>query len=233
MSEYPERPPMYAIQYAKWLFSSGAANEVGPDATALLIAVVTLEDEFFYQRSPNFYNAQLMFRCGMASEHSFIRARKIAIDAKLLNYQPGKKRTPGRYFVIGFTAQNAAKAKRKEIESQEKAKPSIPIPKPIPKSKVASLFSGMSFDEFWKAYPTRDGRKVGKADAVKAFAKINEADHVDLIRSVKVYAASGQIPKDASRFLKDNYWRDWITSPMNSPDSNMPAPQAVKRRRTI
>jgi hypothetical protein len=128
MSSYPNRCPLFALHYSKWLFASGASHEVGPDATALILAVVMLEDEFGCQRPVNFFNEQLMDRCGIKSEHSLIRARKIAVDAGLLQYDPGKKRQPGRYFVSGFTAENAAKVKRKSSESQVKSSPSTPIP---------------------------------------------------------------------------------------------------------
>ena len=104
----------FGIRYMRWLYESGAAAELGPDAVAILSAVLTLEDAFHYQRAPNFYNAQLMDRCGFRSEHAFIRARQIAIDAGLLVYEPGRKRTPGRYFVCGFTAQSAGKAEGNE-----------------------------------------------------------------------------------------------------------------------
>lgn len=141
----PERQdsPAFAIQYAKWLFVSGAAAEVGPDATALLMAVVTLEDEFRYQRAPNFFNAQLMARCGIASEHALNRARQRAIDAGLLVYIPAKKRSPGRYFVDGFPefslrktqgkrGESEEKVRGKRGESEEKARPSNPSPSPNP-----------------------------------------------------------------------------------------------------
>lgn len=68
LSDYPpDRPSSFAIQYAKWLFVSGAAAEVGPDATAVLMAVVTLEDEFRYQRT----------------ELSFARPRIVCLPAHL------------------------------------------------------------------------------------------------------------------------------------------------------
>lgn len=141
---YPaNRTALFALHFAKWLYQSGAANEVGPDATALILAVAMVEDELRYTRPPNFYNRQLMDRCGVASEHALIRARKLAVDAGLLSYTPGKKRTPGKYYVLGFTAESAAKstgnpqlpcAKHSEppiytAQNAAQAKPSTPSPK--------------------------------------------------------------------------------------------------------
>lgn len=209
MSDYPaaERQScMFAIQYLRWLFHSGAGNEIGPDAIAVLCAVVTLEDEFHYQRAVNFTNSQLMSRCGMRSEHALITARQRAVDAGLLFYKSGAKRRPGRYFVVGFTAENAAKVKRKSSECETKASPSIPKPKPKPIDAAHDL----AFQEFWEAYPLRKGRKVGKQDAAKAFAKIKLTEHTDLMRAVGNYS-SQELPKDACRFLAKDYWRDWLT----------------------
>ncbi len=92
----------FAIQYIKWLCNSGVVRECGPDAFALLVAVVTMEDEIFYSRAPNFYNDQLANRCGIGSEPALIRARTRAVRAGLLYYEAGAKRRPGRYFVTGL-----------------------------------------------------------------------------------------------------------------------------------
>jgi hypothetical protein len=97
----------FAIRYLKWLMSCGASTEIGPDAVAVLVAVVTLEDEVHHRYAPNFYNEQLAHRCGMQSTHALIRARQRAIDAGLLHYEPGAKRSPGRYWVLGFDAESA------------------------------------------------------------------------------------------------------------------------------
>jgi hypothetical protein len=107
----------FAIRYLKWLFDSGASTEIGPDAVALITAVVICEDELHYERAPNFFNEQLARRCGIASVHALIRARDRAVAAGLLVYEPATKRNPGRYFVCGFHAQSARKAEGKRKES--------------------------------------------------------------------------------------------------------------------
>ncbi len=139
MSSYPtdRKSCGYSIRYIRWLMHSGTASEIGPDAFALLVAVVMTEDEIHYQRPPNFYNEQLANRCGIStnSKHALIRARQIAIDAGLLWYEPGAKRRPGRYFVIGFSADSTPKVNRMCTESEPNVNPSIPIPLPIPKEK--------------------------------------------------------------------------------------------------
>lgn len=141
MSSYPtdRKNCGYSIRYIRWLMHSGTSSEIGPDAFALLVAVVMTEDEIHYQRAPNFYNEQLANRCGIStnSKHALIRARRIAIDAGLLWYEPGAKRRPGRYFVIGFSSHSVPNQHRMCTESEPNVNPSIPIP--IPNKKNASL----------------------------------------------------------------------------------------------
>ena len=70
--------------------------------------------------------------------------------------------------------------------------------------------SDESFALFWEVYPKRNGMKVGKNIAQAKF-KLLKADEKQLaITAAKHYAASGQLAKDASRFLQSDYWRDWV-----------------------
>lgn len=135
MTEYPKRGQMFAIQYLRWLCDSGAASEVGPDAVAVLAAVVTVEDELHYNRPPNFYNEQLQRRSGILSIHALIRARNRAVEAGLLHYQPAIKRKPGVYFVSGFPAQSARKAEGKRKENAT-LHTQYPIPNTPDKSRA-------------------------------------------------------------------------------------------------
>lgn len=132
MSDYPERPQLFALHYIKWLCESEVAQEIGPDALALLVAVVTKEDDLRYQRAVRFFNDQLASRCGIVSVHSLIRARSRAVDAGLLDYEPGAKRRQGRYFVCGFSAQSAGKAEGIRNESAMNPQPYTPNPIPNP-----------------------------------------------------------------------------------------------------
>ena len=129
---------VFAADYLRWVMESGAVKEIGPEAFAVLTAVVMREDDTRYQRPVNFFNEQLADRCGITSVHSLIRARSRAIEAGLLHYEPGAKRRPGRYFTLGFPNELIGKAKGCVRESGGKAKPSIPIPFPNPKEDAAS-----------------------------------------------------------------------------------------------
>ncbi len=161
MTDYPQRGPMFAIRYLRWLCDSGATMEIGPDAFAVLTAVVTVEDELHYGRAPNFFNEQLAARCGIGSIPALIRARTVAVAAGLLVYEPGAKRRPGRYFVFGFCNDSLPKAKRKRNET-DTLHTQYPIPNTPSKSRA---FQPPSIEEV-KAYCQERGSSV---DPVRFF----------------------------------------------------------------
>ena len=69
------------------------------------------------------------------------------------------------------------------------------------------------FESFWSLYPKRKGKKVGKQVALNMFNKLNlqNGEYETLMRAVRNYSDE-EYPKDAERFLKNEYWRDWITT---------------------
>ncbi len=76
------------------------------------------------------------------------------------------------------------------------------------------LKNNEAFEEFWEAYPARNGKKLLKADAQEAFKRIKDGDIPLLLQAVGNYAvsktATDGFAKDAVRFLKKDVWRDWI-----------------------
>jgi len=146
----------YAIRYVRWLLDSGRVNQVGPDSFALLVAVVTMEDQLHYERAPDFWRDQLLNRCGMKSIHSLIAARQRAVDAGLLHYTPGSKSVPGVYFTLGFRALCAQKADRIPTESRQNTATSKPIPLPIDKRP---RFTPPTVDEV-RDYCVKRGNKI-------------------------------------------------------------------------
>jgi hypothetical protein len=85
-----------------------------------------------------------------------------------------------------------------------------------------SLQGASLFDQFWREYPSRKGRpKVGKALCAKLFAEMNADDQVLAIQAAKAYAKASQPrgdefvpePRDPERFLKRDWWRDWLEVP--------------------
>ena len=72
-----------------------------------------------------------------------------------------------------------------------------------------------SFDEFWKVYPSRNGRKLEKDESLKAFIRIRREEFENVVRAAKNYAESKDVQngigiRNPKRFLKDNYWKEWV-----------------------
>lgn len=59
-----------------------------------------------------------------------------------------------------------------------------------------------SFDEFWKVYPARNGKKIGKDNALIEWRKLKPSERERAMVGAKHLAASDQLPKDAERFLR-------------------------------
>lgn len=77
-----------------------------------------------------------------------------------------------------------------------------------------SLAVDFQFEEFWKLYPARCGKKTEKKAALKKFSQLSTEDRELILVAVKHYTESGQWPKDPHRWLRtakgDEPWRDWI-----------------------
>lgn len=83
------------------------------------------------------------------------------------------------------------------------------------------------FDEFWNAYPTREGRRLYKTKAAEAFQKLNASDVPGVMAAVRNYAKSDRVAegyvKDPFRFLQAGFWREWASeeippAPKKSPE---------------
>ena len=81
------------------------------------------------------------------------------------------------------------------------------------------------FSEFWDAYPRREGRKVGKAQALAQWQKLTHTDQRQALIAVRHYAAErggpGQLsPEDAQRWLRHETWRAFVDPPEPSETTN-------------
>lgn len=77
------------------------------------------------------------------------------------------------------------------------------------------------FEAWWRAYPHRDGVKVGKAPAAKAWAKLAKKDHALVMQATRNLAASGRMAKDPHRFLAPHLrseapWREFLHIPLGN-----------------
>ena len=59
-----------------------------------------------------------------------------------------------------------------------------------------------SFEQFWDIYPARNGKKVGKTNALIEWRKLTLEERRRAYIGAKHLAASDQLPKDAERFIR-------------------------------
>lgn len=73
-----------------------------------------------------------------------------------------------------------------------------------------------SFEKFWAIYPERDGKKLGRGNALVEWRKLTLDERRRAYIGAEYLSASGQRPKDAERFLRktkggDFPFDDWQT----------------------
>lgn len=81
-----------------------------------------------------------------------------------------------------------------------------------PDAPGSAVVEDDGFDEFWARYPRRNGVRVGKAAAHRAWKRIAAGKRPDVMRALDVYAKGcGEYPKDAERWLRPGVWDEWLT----------------------
>lgn len=124
------------------------------------------------------------------------------------------------------------------FDSLEKENPDLSLPKkpPDPDAPKQDPFPEL-FTAFWKLYPMRNGHRVGKSKAFALWQEIPAADREKLLPAVTNYAKSLTIPakdgftpapRDAERFLKADWWRDWIDAADPTPTQATSAYKPLK-----
>lgn len=66
------------------------------------------------------------------------------------------------------------------------------------------------FEEFWNAYPKRNGQRLGKKPSMAQYLKaLRKTTHAEIMAGVRSYAAhAGNYAKDPMRWLRDEGWAD-------------------------
>ena len=105
-----------------------------------------------------------------------------------------------------------------EEEKEEEGQP----PQPNERDNLPELML-QAFDKFLASYPSRNGKKSTKEESKEYFLRhIKPKDIPSLLLATENYAnsrmARGNYAKDPIRFLKKNYWRDWIEPEEEDPD---------------
>lgn len=85
------------------------------------------------------------------------------------------------------------------------------------KTDSAAASYSEAFERWWNSYPKRNGRKIGKTAASRMFEKISRKDWSGLKIATEHYAeeCNGK-PKDAERFLRNDFWREYLDTPQGS-----------------
>lgn len=80
------------------------------------------------------------------------------------------------------------------------------------------------FEQWWEIYPARKGVKAGKQGALDEFKKAiqSEGDFQQLLKATERYKGV-EFPRDGERFLKKNYWRDWLPPSVKDIKPGQPA----------
>jgi uncharacterized protein YdaU (DUF1376 family) len=93
----------------------------------------------------------------------------------------------------------------------------------------------VEFEAFWNVYPKRNEKRVGKKATYRRW-RVLLPHRIDVLIAAKYYADSKTArvdgkARDPERFLKDDYWRDWLDGPgtdvhVEERDRPRPEPQA-------
>lgn len=146
IAAYPPRPQLYALRYIDWLLQSGLIAETGADGFAILVMVAMQEDRQRYKRHVNFWTKQLCDGCGV-SKQTLISARKRLVKLGLLEYEPGARQRPGKYFTTGMGLDTVQNLDLNQSQSNPNLIPSLPTPNPKPTKSVRKPFVRPTLEE--------------------------------------------------------------------------------------
>ena len=104
-------------------------------------------------------------------------------------------------------AETGSEANHKPITNNQE-------PETIKKTPAINGYSE-AFERWWLIYPKRDGRVRGKKNTYPLFNKILKSQYNDLKTATENYSKEEFI-KDPERFLKNDYWKDFISGEDNT-----------------
>ena len=100
---------------------------------------------------------------------------------------------------------------------------------PVPQKAVQTDSVNLLFEEFWQAYPDRNGKKLERAATCERFEELSEEEQGQVIQAARHYAASQNVRagigiRDPKRFLRDGKgsqpWKDWLEPEKPSSNGN-------------
>jgi len=107
-----------------------------------------------------------------------------------------------------------------------------------PKAPQGARAHDPEFEAWWKSYPVRDERtpRGNKAKARAEWDRLKPEDRRRVAEATRNLVLSGQLPKDAERFLRappgggDPVWRTWLERNSGAPRASQGKPSAVARK---
>ena len=155
------------------------------------------------------------------TEHNGSTAKKRAQDAQ----RQGKKRRSdaptgvSRQIVASERDGSVTKMRPREEKRREEKSKNPPSP------PAGGTADATGFDEWWQGYPVRDANtpRGNKRKAWTEWVRLSEADRARVAEATRRLVASGQMPKDAERFLRppsgggDPPWRAWLEGSSGAP----------------
>lgn len=167
-------------------------------------------------------SGQLVTSLSSLSSKLGISVKKIRLSlSKLKETGEVTIKTTNRYSIITVQNwseyQNEGKQKDKQEDNQRASKGQAKGNQRATTKEVKKLRSKevntyqSDFEVFWEFYPSRNGKKIGKKKASELFFSLSLENKDKILVAVENYARSGQIAKDPERFIRNDYWMDWMT----------------------
>jgi hypothetical protein len=92
-----------------------------------------------------------------------------------------------------------------------------------------------SFDLFWREYPKRRGKRLGKSAALRLWCRLKPQEQCEALEAARNYAKSDIVrrdfARDACRFLAADWWRDWLEGPGTPEDERTVLIEELKKHR--
>lgn len=98
--KYPIRTQLFFTVFLRVFHKSEAVRQLGPDASVLLLVVMTMEDEGNFANAVPIHDQVLSLHSGFRSLKNLHAARARAVEAGWLHYEPIEAHhAAGRYWV--------------------------------------------------------------------------------------------------------------------------------------
>lgn len=194
-----EKKSHHAHRLCRLLTKLAIANEIGPEATLMLMVIAHTEDAIWYSGPVTFWNPDLQVICGLKSVGRLGRARAKAVEAGWLIYEKGAKERPAKYqtripdryrhipdVAVGDQATSGVEFSRDMEEHPERIRKESekntflcekntstfnPVPVPVPVPKKRAKRTSVSYSTAFELFwkTYPPQRRTGKKATAKAY----------------------------------------------------------------